>query len=1779
MKSSYLKSLKMLIVCLLAGFLLTPLAFAQGPETTDGPLGPAMSHRLIVELDSPPLAVWVDENQVARSAQGRLNPRSVTTQQYLAQLQAEQLAFVNALQSVLPNAQVSQYLNEAGVANEARYQVVLNAITIDPGTDDLEMARRNLKGMTNVKEVHYDYAHYSMLYTSTHLINAPAAWSQVGGQAEGGKGIKIASMDGGLHHAARMFTNTGSITFPEGYPLPNNRGTPDVDQNNNGKIIVSRAYFRPWDPPMGAFTNTQGVFIEADDKVWPGGSGTSHGVHTGGIAGGNIVDNVDIFGFDPGPVSGVAPAAWMMSYRVFYESVNGLSSFYNAEGIAALEDIVVDGADVVNNSWGAGPGSRGAPFDPLDQALVNASRAGVFVSMSAGNSGPGFGTGDHSSTEYINVAASTTGGTIAAGRVNIIAPEPISDALQSIPFNNARFGPTLDVGQSYTYAIKTAQSADASNFRGCNAWPEGTFTGKAAIISRGICEFGLKVVNAQNAGAVFVVVYNHATGGDGLIPMGAGAVGDQATIPSIFVGHTNGLGIVAWHDQHGDASILEYNTIGFQLGDTPDRIAGFSSRGPAVGNNLKPDIAAPGVNILSQGYTFGESGEARHLGFGQSSGTSMASPHVAGAAALLRQIHPDWGNAEIKSALMSTAKYTDVYNFDGTPAQPLDMGAGRLDLTKAADPGVILDPPSLAFGFMSAGASKSLSVKVTNITPETETYQLSTLDTRGGFTQTQPLSITSLSATSLTLDANESQMVTVTISYTGAWNEQGYVILAGQTHQAHFPIWAEIIDPQPTAQILLIDADLSGSPRLPQGLLPDTQGAYTETLQTLGHTYDVWNTAVTTTSSLPDRKTLLAYEVIIYFTGDNFFASLSATDLDALVEYANNGGILIMMGQDLAAHFGDDFTEQAGSFTRNFIYWIIMGANWLQDSVSNSELPTSPIVTSPYAPEAFAGIQLDLAGTDAGGSGSQNFIDEIAVNPDPSLEIPEAPEDSSDSFGYTYTPLFAYDDPSNIEEGIVAMASREQPRLGKPGLVGLGRTIYTTFGLEGVNNSQGMTSRSDLLEKFLAWAMDVPSVSLTEQTTDNTVNFTAAISPADATATYRWDFGDGSPIMETGTSHTTSHTYAACGTFTARVEVRNAYGNQAVAQIDVSPSQADWCTFRVELSGDQEVPPVASPARGQGALVLDTISDTLYYRIRVNQLPTETVTAAHIHLGEAGQNGGVVLGLYDGSTPFDADQTLVGSATLIESQIADLVAGNYYVNVHTAVFTPGEIRGQIQSVAPPTTLHALLLPENEVPPVDGQAFGTADFTYHVDTPALDFSLSATGVETPTAAHIYGGWPGQNGSPVFDLFTQEGPTFPVIGSVPFTPVHLVDLMSGYYYVNLHSEAFDSGEIRGQIGPPQTSSVVVNKTLSTDGSCGGFAVDNLPVGAGKEVTYCYTLLNQVNSQVTFERHDLVDGYLGTILSDHMATLAPGQQLVVTQTVAMTQPGTFAYEVTFTATNGAITESATDKAKVTVIGPSINLQKSAATFPDCSKAVNTLNTTVNVSVYYCYNIKNTGPITLATHHLTDDQLGTVVAQGTDLSLGPDASTPNFTATHTFMALGSLKNTAIFTAYDIYGNVTTATATALVIISHTLQFMDDHLTTTIQVPAGALSGTERIEYQVQASPAITMPPPNQLNGLFFDVDIYEGNQRLEDFTFNGQGITLTITYDPDADALSRLDLDTLQVWRLQETTWVTDNITTISHDPANNTLVVYLSHASRFVIAGLAAKTETIYLPLVVK
>jgi hypothetical protein len=354
--------------------------------------------------------------------------------------------------------------------------------------------------------------------------------------------------------------------------------------------------------------------------------------------------------------------------------------------------------------------------------------------------------------------------------------------------------------------------------------------------------------------------------------------------------------------------------------------------------------------------------------------------------------------------------------------------------------------------------------------------------------------------------------------------------------------------------VLIIDNDFS-----PLGTFVDYLDYYTSTLEALGFTYDVFDALDNVTGEdpiLPHAAVLSSYKAILLFTGDFYLPNgsfvdmsgnlvptpLTALDMNRLTEYANGGGILIAMGQDLAA-----VANSASTNGGNFFYSSVLGGNWLQDSLTGEALPDLPAVGLADAPPAFEEIALDL-GSGGDGADNQLYIDELAPLPsdDPESQFKEL----------VYRALLRYPGSAALEDGVIAMAHRDQPTLENPGLSYLGRSIYTTFGLEGVNNTAGNTSRAELLGTFMDWALDEPTVAISNTTTYNNANLTyfAASLTSEISGTtgimYRWDFGDGTEFTGFYDTNVAGHRYAECGDYTVRLEAVDSFGNHAIATLD-----------------------------------------------------------------------------------------------------------------------------------------------------------------------------------------------------------------------------------------------------------------------------------------------------------------------------------------------------------------------------------------------------------------------------------------------------------------------------------------------------------------------------------------------------------------------------------------------------------------------------------------------------
>ena len=495
-----------------------------------------------------------------------------------------------------------------------------------------------------------------------------------------GAGVKVAVMDTGIDVDHQDLGGDGNQAAP--HPFPNARivaGTDLVGDDYNA------------DPESATYQPVPHPDAVPDDC-------NGHGTHVAGIVGAN--------GTPPAGARGVAPGVTFGAYRVF----GCAGSVTDDVMIAAMEAALADGMDILNMSIGdAFNNWPGSPTAAASDALVD---AGMVVVASIGNSGadgiysagaPGVGD------KVIGVASYDN--THIQQIVFKVSPDGLG-----IPFGVAAASPPAPTSGTMTLA-KTGTTT--TNGDGCeNAPAPGTMTGKAVLIRRGsapggvTCTFYLKAINAQNAGAAAVILYNNIPGA--LSPTVAGS--PPVTIPVVAITAADGA-ILDGRIAAGPTTLTWGTERGTFPNATGNLISSFSSYGTAATLELKPDIGAPGGLIRST-YPLEASGYATI------SGTSMASPHVAGAAALLMQARPNLAAADFRTVLQNSA---DPKPWSGQPALGfLDIvhrqGAGMLDIDDAIASTTTISPGKLSLG---EGMGGSRTLTLSNRGSASVTYDLS----------------------------------------------------------------------------------------------------------------------------------------------------------------------------------------------------------------------------------------------------------------------------------------------------------------------------------------------------------------------------------------------------------------------------------------------------------------------------------------------------------------------------------------------------------------------------------------------------------------------------------------------------------------------------------------------------------------------------------------------------------------------------------------------------------------------------------------------------------------------------------------------------------------------------------------------------------------------------------------------------------------------------------------------------------------------------------------------
>ena len=511
-------------------------------------------------------------------------------------------------------------------------------------------------------------------------IGSPEVWSgtALGGGGTLGEGVVVGIIDSGINTGHPSFAAVTEDGFVHSNPLGSgnfigwcNPGVGTVTDTCNDKLIGT------WEFLQGVPGVPAGSFI-------PGGEDENgHGTHVAATVAGNpMVSNFPAAG-NPA-VSGVAPRANVIAYNTCFTDTQGRGLCPNVSTLAAINQAVADGVvDVINYSIGGGT----QPWqEAISLAFLNAVDAGIFVSASAGNSGPGASTMGHLQPWVASVAAATHNRFFANASITV------TDA--GAPAELVRAGAIRSQGPAPA-GNQGSLGFDPGNPLGCDAFPAGFFSGQIALVDRGVCGFAVKIENAAAAGAVGVIVGNND-------PAPPGAMGGTGgiTVPAVMVSRAAAQALRAYASTAGEVTVRidpenpNFTALDDSLGDI---VTSFSSRGPNPFNITKPSVTAPGSQILAAVAAGDGSGAPR---FDLYSGTSMASPHNAGAAALLRALRPSWLPSEIQSALMLTARTAILANNGGAGIQPATIfaeGAGSIRVNRAAATPLVLRETTLNF--------------------------------------------------------------------------------------------------------------------------------------------------------------------------------------------------------------------------------------------------------------------------------------------------------------------------------------------------------------------------------------------------------------------------------------------------------------------------------------------------------------------------------------------------------------------------------------------------------------------------------------------------------------------------------------------------------------------------------------------------------------------------------------------------------------------------------------------------------------------------------------------------------------------------------------------------------------------------------------------------------------------------------------------------------------------------------------------------------------------------
>ncbi len=427
--------------------------------------------------------------------------------------------------------------------------------------------------------------------------------------------------------------------------------------------------------------------------------------------------------------------------------------------------------DVINLSF-SGPAITLPEDESLTPAIAKAAEAGVIVVSAAGNEGPDNATvGDSASSSHVIAVGSSENDRLPTSPA-VIAPP--STRFTATPASNSEDAPLIQGKLADVAALDPTSLV-------CNALPGGSLQGKIALILRGECNFSVKLANARQAGAMAAIVYNNDASGARIIM----DVGDEQ-LKAVMVSQTDGTSLKGRIASNAEAEYILF--FSFNLPEDPNQLAEFSSRGPGPDLAIKPDMLATGTNLITpdSGTPEGDPDSSAYL---VQDGTSLSSPIVAGAAAVLKQVRPGLTAAQYRSLLINSSL---PFPEGAQTISVQQTGAGLIQFPETLSAVTAVSPPSVSFGEYRGLSNWFRDLTITNVadTGDNLTLSLRTTDTL------KP----ELSTTSLTLPPKGSAPLKLT------WNDttappgvyQGFLEIRSTTGSiARVPYWMGVRSTEP----------------------------------------------------------------------------------------------------------------------------------------------------------------------------------------------------------------------------------------------------------------------------------------------------------------------------------------------------------------------------------------------------------------------------------------------------------------------------------------------------------------------------------------------------------------------------------------------------------------------------------------------------------------------------------------------------------------------------------------------------------------------------------------------------------------------------------------------------------------------------------------------------------------------------------------------------------------------------------------------------------------------